>query len=98
AWTMSVFAAVRGIPHIVLILICAWGADTVLSRSRNMDWYLGPTLLAYLESVEIAATPRQRPFRLPIQLVNRPSPDFRGYSGRIAGGRDQPGVAVRVRA
>src|SRR5262249_11738556 len=89
-------AAELGITDIVLIPICACGGDNVVSRSRNMDWYRGPTLLAYLESVEIAPTPRQRPFRLPIQLVNRPSPDFRGYSGRIAGGEVHPGMPVRI--
>jgi len=93
---MCAFAAELGITDIVLIPICACGGDNVVSRSRNMDWYRGPTLLAYLESVEIAPTPRQRPFRLPIQLVNRPSPDFRGYSGRIAGGEVHPGMPVRI--
>jgi sulfate adenylyltransferase subunit 1 (EFTu-like GTPase family)/uncharacterized membrane protein len=61
-----------------------------------MDWYGGPTLLGYLEDVPIAAQSRRQTFRMPIQLVNRPSPQFRGYSGRIAGGEVFPGMPVTI--
>ena len=51
-----------------------------------MPWYDGPTLLDHLETVEVEDTVQAAPFRLPVQWVNRPNPDFRGFAGMVAGG------------
>ncbi len=61
-----------------------------------MPWYRGPSLLEHLEAVEIDRDTRDAPFRLPIQWVNRPNPDFRGFSGLIASGRVAVGDRLRV--
>src|SRR5262245_42871912 len=90
------FAAELGVSEIVCIPISASSGDNVVSRSCNMDWYRGPAMLAYLEDVEITAASHRPPFRMPIQLVNRPSPDFRGHSGSIASGELYAGMAVRI--
>ena len=90
------FAAALGVNEIACIPLSARRGDNVVDASPNMDWYDGPTLLGYLENVPIAAAPRRQSFRMPIQLVSRPSPQFRGYSGRIAGGEVFPGMPVTV--
>jgi len=89
------FAMELGDCEIVCIPVSARSGDNVVSPSRNIDWYRGPTLLRYLEGVEIAEGPR-RSFRMPVQLVNRPSPDFRGYSGLVTGGVVYAGMPVRI--
>jgi len=89
------FAAELGASEVACIPISARGGDNVVSHSGHMDWYDGPTLLSYLEDVEVAP-PQRRPFRMPVQLVNRPTPDFRGYSGLIASGEAWPGMPVRI--
>src|SRR5690554_5743044 len=62
-----------------------------------MPWYHGPTLMAYLETVEVDDTRMQRaPFRMPVQWVNRPHLDFRGFAGTVASGVIKPGDVVRV--
>ena len=61
-----------------------------------MAWYAGPTLVAYLEAVEIFAEPEAKPFRMPVQWVNRPDQNFRGYSGTIVSGFVRPGDRVAV--
>jgi bifunctional enzyme CysN/CysC len=62
-----------------------------------MDWYTGPTLIAHLESVEVDVTAdRARPFRMPVQWVNRPNLDFRGFAGLIVSGTVKPGDPVRI--
>ena len=87
-------AAPLGISDIVVIPVSALVGDNVVDQSANMTWYDGPTLLEHLETVPIGLDPRDQPFRLPVQYVNRPRtaehPDYRGFSGRIA-----PGV-IRV--
>lgn len=70
--------------------------DNVLVRSDRMPWYAGPCLLEHLDTVEIRDTHARDHFRLPVQWVNRPNLDFRGFCGRIAEGRLHPGDAVRV--
>ncbi|HZR61970.1 MAG TPA: GTP-binding protein [Xanthobacteraceae bacterium] len=90
------FAAAIGVNEIACIPLSARRGDNVVAASPNMDWYGGPTLLAYLEDVPVAAQSRRQTFRMPIQLVNRPSPQFRGYSGRIAGGEVFPGMPVTI--
>ena len=90
------FAEGLNVAEIICIPISARSGDNVVTTSCNMDWYRGPTLLAYLERAEIASAPHQLPFRLPVQLVNRPTPHFRGYSGLIASGEVHVGMPVRV--
>src|SRR5262245_10750819 len=89
------FAADLDIADIVFIPVAARHGDNVVSRSANMDWYGGPTLLEHLEQVEIAPASEQ-PFRMPIQWVNRPHAEFRGYSGLITAGEVFVGMAVQV--
>jgi sulfate adenylyltransferase large subunit len=90
------FAAALGVNEIACIPLSARSGDNVVAASPNMDWYGGPTLLGYLENVPIGEAPRRKTFRMPIQLVNRPSSQFRGYSGRIASGEAYPGMAVTI--
>ena len=85
------FEAVAAIP------VCALRGENVLRRSPSMPWYEGTTLLGYLETAPIAEDRVQGlPFRMPVQWVNRPGPDFRGFSGAIASGVIRPGDRVRV--
>jgi bifunctional enzyme CysN/CysC len=75
----------------VTIPVSARLGDNVIVRSNNMPWYRGPTLLEWLETVDVESDLAEGPFRLPVQWVNRPNADFRGYSGTITGGRIRPG-------
>ncbi|GAA0787849.1 sulfate adenylyltransferase subunit CysN [Roseibium denhamense] len=70
--------------------------DNVTGRSDKMTWYQGPTLLEHLERVEVGEHEIEAPFRFPVQWVNRPNLDFRGYSGTIAGGSVSVGDEVVV--
>jgi bifunctional enzyme CysN/CysC len=88
------FAERIGITDVDAIPLSALTGDNVTQRSSRMKWYAGPTLLEQLESAEPASDLSGKPFRLPIQWVNRPNPDFRGYSGTIAAGRVRPGDRV----
>ena len=91
------FAKGLGIEGVVPMPISGFKGDNITSRSGNTPWYAGPTLIEHLESVELEADVDQaRPFRLPVQWVNRPNLDFRGFSGLIASGHVKPGDAVRV--
>jgi sulfate adenylyltransferase large subunit len=74
--------------------ISALEGDNVVARSRNMPWFEGPSLLEYLEDVEIGQSQDNAPFRFPVQRVLRPDQDFRGYAGQIASGSIRPGDAV----
>jgi bifunctional enzyme CysN/CysC len=82
---------------ITAIPLSARHGDNVVHRSAAMPWYAGPTLLEHLEAVE-PGTALAGPFRFPVQWVNRPHADFRGYAGTIAGGTIRPGDAVIVAA
>jgi sulfate adenylyltransferase large subunit len=91
------FAADLDFTDIVFVPVSARSGDNVVGRSPHMDWYRGPTLLAHLEQVEIApAADAERPFRMPIQWVNRPHAEFRGYCGLIAGGEVHAGMPVQI--
>ncbi|WP_051949342.1 sulfate adenylyltransferase subunit CysN [Methylosinus sp. PW1] len=81
---------------IQVIPLVAKDGDNLVHASTKMDWYSGPPLLAYLESVASDDNARVLPFRFPVQWVNRPSHDFRGFSGFIASGNVKPGDIVRV--
>jgi bifunctional enzyme CysN/CysC len=91
------FAQQLGLTNIVTIPMSALKGDNITERSANTPWYEGPTLMEHLETVEVDdATMQSRPFRLPVQWVNRPNLDFRGYAGMVAGGTVRPGERVRV--
>ena len=90
-------AAEVGIAEVTTLPVSALHGDNVLSPSQRLPWYDGPTLMDYLERVEIDVERMQdAPFRLPVQWVNRPGPDLRGFAGTIAGGSISPGDRVRV--
>jgi bifunctional enzyme CysN/CysC len=96
AFAYSKVAAELGITDVACIPISALRGDNVVSPSANMSWYAGPTLLAYLEAVKIGDDLAAKPFRMPVQWVNRPNQNFRGYSGTIVSGVVQPGDRVAV--
>jgi bifunctional enzyme CysN/CysC len=75
---------------------CAVGGDNVTRRSDRTPWYDGPHLLQYLESLHVTAWRNLIDFRFPVQSVVRPTPDFRGFAGRIASGTIRPGEEVTV--
>ncbi|HEX2652521.1 MAG TPA: sulfate adenylyltransferase subunit CysN [Xanthobacteraceae bacterium] len=83
-----------GIPDITCIPICARDGDNIFSRSERMPWYVGPTIVEHLEKVEVLTELGNLPFRLPVQWVNRPNADFRGFSGRVANGVIHQGHAI----
>ena len=76
--------------------LSALEGDNVASPSTAMPWYSGPTLLSVLETVEIARDIDQQPMRFPVQYVNRPNLDFRGYAGTLASGSVHVGQRVKV--
>ena len=88
------FAHRIGIDRVMAIPTSGLLGDNVVTRSAHTPWYLGPPLLAHLELVEGAQSRLERPFRMPVQWVNRPNLDFRGFSGEIASGTIAPGDAV----
>ena len=92
-----VFADSIGIGGVVSIPISSLLGDNITAVSSQTPWYAGPSLLAHLESVEIDSTAAQlRPFRMPVQWVNRPNPDFRGFAGLVTDGQIRPGDSIRV--
>jgi len=90
------FAQKLNFSSLVPIPISARFGDNVISESGNTPWYRGPSLLEHLETVDVEAGLTKLPFRLPVQWVNRPNLDFRGFCGTIAGGRVRPGDHIAV--
>ncbi|MFZ8987487.1 MAG: sulfate adenylyltransferase subunit CysN [Steroidobacteraceae bacterium] len=90
------FADMLGLEDVYPIPMSALRGDNVVERSERMRWYGGATLMQHLESVQVERNLAGRPFRLPVQWVNRPDQDFRGFAGTIASGRVRQGDAVRV--
>jgi bifunctional enzyme CysN/CysC len=90
------FATPLGFKSLVAIPLSARFGDNVMSRSANTPWYDGPTLLSHLETVDVDTAIADAPFRLPVQWVNRPNLDFRGFSGTIVAGRIRKGDGVAV--
>ena len=78
------------------IPLSALKGDNVIERSGRMDWYAGPTLLGFLETVDIRQRLNQHAFRFPVQWVNRPHADFRGFSGTVVAGSIRPGDEIRA--
>ncbi len=91
-------AAVAGLGFrtLVAIPLCAKRGDNVTERSPNMPWHGGPSLMDYLETLDVEGEALARPFRMGVQWVNRPDGDFRGFAGTIASGRVRPGDPVVV--
>ncbi len=92
------FAEALGFKTVVAIPISARYGDNVSAPSAHTPWYAGPTLLAHLEAQDVDEDREKAPFRLPVQWVNRPNLDFRGYAGTIASGKLRRGDAIVVAA
>ena len=92
------FAETLGFKSLTPIPMSARYGDNVTVRSQKMPWYAGPTLLQHLEGIDADADVADKPFRFPVQWVNRPNLDFRGFSGTIATGSVKPGDKVVVAA
>ena len=93
----KLFADQIGIANWVPIPVSGLAGDNVMSRSQLMPWYGGSTLLEHLDTVPLdAEEDAAKPFRLPVQWVNRPNQNFRGFAGQISSGRIGPGAEVRV--
>jgi bifunctional enzyme CysN/CysC len=91
------FAEQIGLDDVTCIPLSALRGDNVVARSSRMPWYTGPTVLEYLDTVELDEHRlRSEPFRLPVQWVNRPGPDFRGFAGMIVAGSVRPRDRVVV--
>jgi bifunctional enzyme CysN/CysC len=91
------FASGIGIAGFTAIPISGFKGDNITAASANTPWYGGPSLIHHLETVEVdAAAAQAQPFRMPVQWVNRPNLDFRGFAGQIASGTVRPGDQVRI--
>jgi bifunctional enzyme CysN/CysC len=90
----AAFAAALGFASVAPIPISARFGDNVTTASQNTPWYAGPTLLQYLETIDVDRDVIERPFRFPVQWVNRPNQDFRGYAGTVASGQIKAGEPV----
>jgi bifunctional enzyme CysN/CysC len=91
------FASEVGITGFTAIPVSGLAGDNIAEPSANMPWYRGPTLIGHLEAVPVEDAPdAAKPFRRPVQWVNRPNLDFRGFAGLVACGTVAPGDAVRV--
>jgi bifunctional enzyme CysN/CysC len=90
------FASTLAFASITPIPLSARFGDNVVNTSGRTPWYRGPSLLKHLEKIDIDNEPIEAPFRFPVQLVNRPNQDFRGYAGTVASGRIREGDPVVV--
>jgi sulfate adenylyltransferase large subunit len=82
------------VPEVTSIPLSALKGDNVVDRSEKMPWYQGPTLLDFLETVHVSSDANFSDFRFPVQFVNRPSLDFRGFTGRVTSGIIAPGDKI----
>lgn len=90
------FAKDLGFSEIVVTPISALEGDNIVSKSENTPWYAGKSLMEHLETVQVEEDLQQRPMRMPVQWVNRPNLDFRGFSGTLASGTVKPGDKVKI--
>jgi bifunctional enzyme CysN/CysC len=91
------FAAQVGLDTVTCVPVSALKGDNVLSASEAMGWYDGPTIMGFLQTVEVDDERRKTaPFRFLVQWVNRPNADFRGFAGVVAAGTIEPGDRIRV--
>ncbi|HGV4192895.1 TPA: sulfate adenylyltransferase subunit CysD [Escherichia coli] len=95
-WTEQDIWQYIWLENIDIVPLSALEGDNVASQSESMPWYSGPTLLEVLETVEIQRVVDAQPMRFPVQYVNRPNLDFRGYAGTLASGRVEVGQRVKV--
>jgi sulfate adenylyltransferase subunit 1 len=97
---MDEYCAKQGVKDLICLPMSALDGDMVAVRGNHMDWYDGKTLLETLESLPVLDDVDTKPFRLPVQLVNRPQtpdlPDYRGFMGTIASGTVRVGDAVKA--
>jgi bifunctional enzyme CysN/CysC len=91
-----VIAVQLGIHQVQCVPVVARDGDNIFARSSQMPWYSGPTIMDHLETVDVSGDIESRPLRLPVQWVNRPNAEFRGFSGRIASGTVHWGDAIKV--
>ncbi|MEH1054850.1 sulfate adenylyltransferase subunit CysN [Micromonospora sp. CPCC 206171] len=96
----TAFAAKLDVPDLTVVPISALKGDNIVTRSENMSWYEGPSLLHHLERVHIASDRNLVDVRFPVQYVIRPQSttvtDYRGYAGQVASGVLKPGDEVMV--
>lgn len=90
------FAAKLFFTDIIPIPLSARMGDNVTSASGNMRWYQGPSLLQHLEEVDVLSDEAAKPFRFPVQWVNRPDANFRGYAGTVVSGHIKTGQKISV--
>jgi bifunctional enzyme CysN/CysC len=90
------FAERIGLDQVTCIPISAVHGHNIVKTSDVMPWYRGPSLLEHLETVPVGDDLAGKPFRMPVQWVNRPNQDFRGFAGAVASGTIRPGDAVRI--
>ncbi|MFK7160414.1 sulfate adenylyltransferase subunit CysN [Marinospirillum sp. MEB164] len=90
------FAESLDLPEVHFVPLSALKGDNVVSPSSAMPWYSGPALMPLLESVDVAPEEIHQPLRFPVQYVNRPHLNFRGYCGTVASGQVQVGDTLRV--
>ncbi len=90
------FARGLGAGDVTVIPLSALAGDNVIDRSAKMPWYHGSTLMAHLETVPVGDDLAGKPFRMPVQWVNRPNQNFRGFSGLIVSGAVHPGDPVKI--
>ncbi len=90
------FAAQIGLTGIVCVPLSALRGENMITRSDALPWYTGPSLLQHLEEVVVEEDLQGLPFRLPVQWVNRPNSEFRGFAGLIASGHVAPGDRLRA--
>jgi bifunctional enzyme CysN/CysC len=90
------FGARIGVTDFLAIPISGLKGDNITSKSEATPWYNGPSLMEHLETVQVEDELAAGPLRMPVQWVNRPNLDFRGFSGLIASGQVRPGDTVRV--
>ncbi|MCY3706735.1 MAG: adenylyl-sulfate kinase [Gammaproteobacteria bacterium] len=105
-WDRSIFEAIAdgyrslardaGVEKLRIIPVSSLTGDNLTRRRDSAGWYAGPTLLEHLETVDVESSIERESFRMSVQYVNRPDPDFRGYSGRVAAGRVAVGDRVRI--
>ncbi len=90
------FAKALGLDNVTCIPVSALDGDNIVRKSTAMPWYRGPALLDHLERVDVETALDHKPFRFPVQWVNRPNADFRGFSGTVVSGKVGVGDKIAV--
>lgn len=90
------FAKDLGFKSILCMPLSAIDGDNIVTKSPRTPWYSGAALLPYLETIDVSADLTEQPFRLPVQWVNRPNLDFRGFAGTVKSGTVRPGDEIVV--